>query len=568
MANKKVEFEIKVIGDALERLKQITGQTEDLGNTAGKTKSKLASLGQFAVGFNQAMEIARKLHDKLKAAIQECSEAYRAQLEVEAKLERVMRNTMRARVEEIQSIKDFTSAQQKLGVIGDEVQLAGAQELGTYLSKAESLRKLLPVMNNMLAQQYGYNASQEQAVQIASMMGKVMDGQVGALSRYGYKFDEAQEKLLKYGTEEQRVATLADVIGQSVGGMNRALARTDLGKIKQFSNRLGDIKERVGELYNKVLAKIVPVGNAVLGVVEDLLGCGNDSVRQIAREKVELNGLVEALINAGDNEELRKSIIEQLNANYPDFLENLDQEKITTEQLRDALAQTNAEYDRRMKKAALERRLNKLDEAAGEDLDDITKYQVSIGARRMMEEAQAKVRSLLPEGYSLAYNNRIGHTLPGVGFEYVSQDWIDKQANGELAAAMAQIHEARGLLAYNPFSSDEKKMAEAQKKYEEHKAQRDAIVSIIDSEFDDNQNGGGGGNKPKTNPDNQITDTVTTGATAAVTGGTRNTTVNINLGKMVENIVFNGTLGESAQELENKIQEILTRTLMMAAATA
>lgn len=60
-------------------------------------------------------------------------------------------------------------------------------------------------------------------------------------------------------------------------------------------------------------------------------------------------------------------------------------------------------------------------------------------------------------------------------------------------------------------------------------------------------------------------DRVAKGAEAAATGGTRNTTVNINLGKMVENIVFNGTLGESAQELENKIQEILTRTLMMAA---
>lgn len=63
-------------------------------------------------------------------------------------------------------------------------------------------------------------------------------------------------------------------------------------------------------------------------------------------------------------------------------------------------------------------------------------------------------------------------------------------------------------------------------------------------------------------------DSVAKGAEAAVTGGTRNTTVNINLGKMVENIVFNGTLGENAQDLENKIQEILTRTLMMAAATA
>lgn len=105
-----------------------------------------------------------------------------------------MRNTMDAREADIQSIKDLCSAQQELGVIGDEVQLAGAQELATYLSEKQSLEQLIPVMNDMLAQQYGLNASQENAAQIATMLGKVMDGQTGALSRYGYKFDEAQEK--------------------------------------------------------------------------------------------------------------------------------------------------------------------------------------------------------------------------------------------------------------------------------------------------------------------------------------------------------------------------------------
>ena len=64
------------------------------------------------------------------------------------------------------------------------------------------------------------------------------------------------------------------------------------------------------------------------------------------------------------------------------------------------------------------------------------------------------------------------------------------------------------------------------------------------------------------------TERATKGAEAAVTGGTRNTTVNINLGKMVENIIFNGTLGDNAQALEQQIQEILYRTLAMAAATA
>lgn len=228
MADKKVEFEIKVIGDALERLKQITGQTDELGNAAERAKSKLAGIGRGFIMFNQAMEVAKKAADKMR----EFTEANRAQQEAEAKLAQVMRNTMGASNDEIASIKELASAQQKLGVIGDEVQLAGAQELGTYLSKADSLKKLMPVMNDMLAQQYGLNASQEQATQIASMMGKVMDGQVGALSRYGYKFDEAQEKLLKYGTEEERVATLAEVIGQSVGGMNEALANTPEGKLQ------------------------------------------------------------------------------------------------------------------------------------------------------------------------------------------------------------------------------------------------------------------------------------------------------------------------------------------------
>ncbi|MDE6702114.1 MAG: hypothetical protein K2K00_00370, partial [Muribaculaceae bacterium] len=47
---------------------------------------------------------------------------------------------------EIQSIKDLCSAQQQLGAIGDEVQLAGAQKLATFLSEKNSLAALIPVM--------------------------------------------------------------------------------------------------------------------------------------------------------------------------------------------------------------------------------------------------------------------------------------------------------------------------------------------------------------------------------------------------------------------------------------
>lgn len=201
---------------------------------------------------------------KLNEFAAQSRELYNAQAEAETKLAAVMRNTMGARADEINSIKALASEQQHLGVIGDEVQLAGAQELSTYLTKADNLKKLMPVMNDMVAQQYGLNATQEQATSIATMMGKVMDGQVGALSIYGYKFDEAQEKILKFGTEEERAATLADVVSASVGGVNAALAQTPEGALKQYENNLGDLQERFGGLFTAISAAWLPVRNAIM----------------------------------------------------------------------------------------------------------------------------------------------------------------------------------------------------------------------------------------------------------------------------------------------------------------
>lgn len=200
---------------------------------------------------------------KLTQYIGQSKQAYLDESVEIAKLQQIMRNTMGAREGEVQGILDLASAQQKLGVIGDETQIAGAQELATYLEKSESLKKLMPAMNDMLAQQYGLNASQEQAAQIGSMLGKVMEGQTGALSRYGYKFDEAQEKILKTGTEAERAAVLFDVVSSAVGGVNEQLAKTPEGALKQQANNLGDLQERVGKLYVMIEATLMPVTAAV-----------------------------------------------------------------------------------------------------------------------------------------------------------------------------------------------------------------------------------------------------------------------------------------------------------------
>ncbi len=223
---------------------------------------------------------------KVYQAGKEAAAAYDQQAEAEMKLARVMRNTMRAGNSEIQTVLDLASAQQKLGVVGDEVQLAGAQELATYLSLSSSLQKLIPVMNDMAAQQYGYNVTAEQTTTIATMLGKVMNGQVSALSRYGYTFDEAQEKILKFGNEEERAAVLAEVVEQSVGGMNRALAQTPTGRVKQLSNTLGDIKEKFGQAVRSIGVLFIPL----LNKVADILAAVATLANKVAEVFVKLFG--------------------------------------------------------------------------------------------------------------------------------------------------------------------------------------------------------------------------------------------------------------------------------------
>ena len=212
----------------------------------------------------------------------EAAEAYDTQVQGEMKLATVMRNTMGASNAEIQSIMDLVAAQQELGIVSDSAQLAGAQELATYVKQKTTLETLIPVMNDMAVQQYGYNVTAQETANIATMLGKVMNGQVSGLSRLGYSFDDAQKDVLKYGTETERAAMLAKVVGESVNGMNAALASTPTGRMQQLKNTLGDIKERFGQAVRTIGTVFLPVLNAVGSALAGIATIANKVAQTIA----------------------------------------------------------------------------------------------------------------------------------------------------------------------------------------------------------------------------------------------------------------------------------------------
>lgn len=225
--------------------------TKSISNNLGNLKSLLKSLAKVAV----AAFSVKAVYDFAKAS----KEAYNVQIEQETKLATIMKQRMGATDDVVDSVKQLASEQQKLGVVGDEVQLAGAQQVATFLTQADSIKTLLPAMNDLLAQQNGLNASTGDAVNIANLMGKVLQGQTSALKRVGISFSDAEEQVLKYGSESEKAAMLAQVITNNVGHMNQALAQTDAGKQKQLANTMGDVKEQFGQAVMQIESVFLPV---------------------------------------------------------------------------------------------------------------------------------------------------------------------------------------------------------------------------------------------------------------------------------------------------------------------
>ncbi len=254
MADNTVNFVVNINGNASSELTQINSGFNVLNGTVNETQSLFSRIGQVTFHFNNIVSAISNVTSKMR----EFADANKLQQVAENQLSQVMKNTMGASTGEINSIKELASAQQRLGVIGDEVQLAGAKELGIHLKKSDTLKKLLPLMNDYIAANDGLDATQQGAASAGSLLGKAMDGNVMMLERAGIKFSDAQKKIMQTGTEEERAATLAEVLGSKVGGMNEMLAQTPEGKMQQVSNSIGDVKEVIGQLYVKLQAALVP----------------------------------------------------------------------------------------------------------------------------------------------------------------------------------------------------------------------------------------------------------------------------------------------------------------------
>lgn len=184
-------------------------------------------------------------------------------------------------------------------------------------------------------------------------------------------------------TQQHKAAATLEIIteraGLAVGHMND----------NQFSNR--NISRQVASewrnIWEVMSSKLNPALETGLGIIKPFVSALSDWVEtpvseEIKAERDELNSLVWQITDANTSQEKRNRLIGELQNDYPDFLDNLDAEKVTNEELEEQLQKVNDKYADRL---VIQREMDKVMEAQ-EKRDE---------ARISMADEEASVRERL-----------------------------------------------------------------------------------------------------------------------------------------------------------------------------
>ena len=269
---KEIKFNIKLNIDGKNVVVQASQSVKELQRNLMAAKTGSQRLGEAMLRINQITQAYQNISSSVGAlagVMNTYIDKANASTMAQTKLTTIMRQRMGATEADTAAVNDAVAAQTKLGIIGGTVQRSGLQQLATFASHRQTLQTLLPAMNNLLAQQKGLNATNEDAVGVANLMGKALMGNVGALTRVGITLTDHQKELIRTGDEYTRASTLAQAITDNVGNMNAELAKTDAGQVKKAQMAFAGIEVAIGKAIaplQGLMNQFAQIGLAIGGV--------------------------------------------------------------------------------------------------------------------------------------------------------------------------------------------------------------------------------------------------------------------------------------------------------------
>lgn len=295
-AEKETDGLGKALDDAGNEMDEAGKETKNLGDEMDETGKKTSIFGEvlkanlaadaIKAGLKAIVDMVKEVGRAVKDYVSSSMEMASAAAESQTLLTQVMRNTMDASDDEVKSLLELAAAQEKVGVVSKTAQTTALAELASFVERKQSLEEMLPVMNDYIAYQYGATASSEQARNVATALGKAINGSIDGLAKQGFTLTQAQKEWFKTASEMERVQFITEMVGESMNGVNAALAQTDAGKMSSLKTVMDNTKISVGTLANEfkaqILGQMLPsissLSDAFLGVIH-----GEGSVEDMAK---------------------------------------------------------------------------------------------------------------------------------------------------------------------------------------------------------------------------------------------------------------------------------------------
>ena len=265
--------------NATKNVKTMDRELKKAGNSikafGNKVKAGMKSIAKWtAIGFGALTAAAGVF-------IKQSIDGAKQKLKADKLLETNLMKQANASKEHIKMLKDEASALQDVGVVGDDVAVAGASRLAVFKMNADQIKKTMPILDDMIAYDKGLNGTQEDAIAIGELYGKAINGKVNALKKYGVVLTANEEKLFKVMSTEQRIEFINKKLEKSIGGTNKALRATDEGKIVAMKGAWGDMQAELGKKLMPKLGAIAEWFHSKIPAIQDFILSLADKVEEL-----------------------------------------------------------------------------------------------------------------------------------------------------------------------------------------------------------------------------------------------------------------------------------------------
>lgn len=234
---------------------QILVQLKDEASAA--LQGMVGSLDKYKASFQEVGIIGTAMLGSVSAVAYKGIKDYSEAEAASRQLENAVLNVTKGTKEQLAATMDLASALEKKGVLDGDAIAMGAAQLSTFGLTNKSVRDLMGSMADLAVNQYGVGASSEQLVDSANILAKALNGQYGILEKSGIRFTDAQKKIIDFGTEEEKVAAVNDVMAKNLRYTNDVAKQTAEGGIAALKVQMGNLSESIGATLAPALADLI-----------------------------------------------------------------------------------------------------------------------------------------------------------------------------------------------------------------------------------------------------------------------------------------------------------------------